>query len=72
MYYYNLLLLDTNGNKYHYNAEDEPSQFHAVTLAEEWMTQGDVNVEVDSVTVLATNDPRWMGIWSPNNDPKSN
>ena len=65
MYDYKILILDTNGNKYHYNAEDYGSQFHAIVDAEEWVAEG--GVRVDSITILETNDPRTMGVWSPNN-----
>jgi hypothetical protein len=57
MYEYKILIIDTNGNKYHFNAEGEPDQYQAEALAEEWVTQGEVNVEIDSITTLETNDP---------------
>jgi hypothetical protein len=57
-YDYLILMVDTNGNKYHFTAEQEPNEFDAAMLAEEWATQGDVNVAIDSTTILETDDPR--------------
>lgn len=55
MYTYKMLIIDATGNKIHFNTE-EPNQYDAEMLAEEYATQG--GVDVDSVTVIETDNPQ--------------
>ena len=54
-YDYLMIVYDTDGNKLNFCAEREPNQFDAEMLAEEWATQGDV--DIDWIEVIETDDP---------------
>jgi len=53
-YEYRMIIYDVDGNKLHFTAE-EPTAYDAEMSAEEWATQG--GVDVDWVEIIDTDDP---------------
>ena len=51
-----MLVYDVSGHALNFTAKQEPNQYDAEMLAEEWASQG--GVEVDWVEVIETNDPQ--------------
>jgi len=55
-YDYKMIVYDVDGNKLHFTAEQEPNQYDAEMLAEEWAVQG--GVDIDWIECVSTTDPQ--------------